>query len=62
MIEWLILGVLTYIVWTLYTRVKNLELKADRKIDLTQSVRAESADVAETMIYRHVQQYHQGGK
>jgi hypothetical protein len=62
MIEWLILGVLTVVVVQLHIRVKNLEQKADRKIDLTQSVRAESADVAETLIYRHVQQYHQGGR
>lgn len=60
MIEWLILGVLTVVVVQLHIRVKNLEQKADRKIDLTQSVKVTAGDVAEDLLYRHVQQYHKG--
>ena len=58
MIHWIFIGILSFGLWNLWNRMKVLEQKADRRVDLTQPIRAEAADVAETLVDRHVQEYH----
>lgn len=67
--HWILLGILSALVFMLWSRVKDLTQileqrglpNPETKVNLDH-IRFESADVAAQLIDRHVQQYHKGAR
>lgn len=63
-IEWIIIGSLVYVVFTMGRRITKLEdiIKYPPEVVLDPTEGTQNRDVAARLIDRHVQDHHKGGK